>query len=377
MKILTGIDLPYSPSCGSTILCDELYASLAPRHRTRFLSLASPGEIVRTRLSDLQLLPVKKITDTAHYGAYVAALGVHVRRHVDEFRPDVLHAQHLSYGMALALCEVPDLPLVAVCHGTDVLSALTSDFHRRCVQAVLDRASRVVFPSMGMLADTERVARVDREKVQIVPWGLPATYFEGKLASFSGGPIKLIFAGRFQEGKGLETLLRGFARLEGDFTLTIAGDGPSRNDVVALVHQLGIEARVMFRGWLARETLRDELRQHHVLVAPSRGIEAFCLVAAEAQACALPVVHARVGGLPEIANSPDLCFEPDDVDAMIGCIYRAAASQDAWRLYSQRSLSNAWRYRLELTARGFETLSLQAIEAARRGTGDGATEAVL
>jgi hypothetical protein len=39
-RILTGIDLPLEPSCGSTIWCSDVYQRLAADFHTTFLALA-------------------------------------------------------------------------------------------------------------------------------------------------------------------------------------------------------------------------------------------------------------------------------------------------------------------------------------------------
>jgi glycosyltransferase involved in cell wall biosynthesis len=79
------------------------------------------------------------------------------------------------------------------------------------------------------------------------------------------------------------------------------------------VNHLGLNDRVEFRGRLCREALRDAYRQADVLVLPStNAAEAFGLVAAEAQACGVPVIASRLPGVRRVVlhEKTGLLVEP-------------------------------------------------------------------
>jgi glycosyltransferase involved in cell wall biosynthesis len=58
------------------------------------------------------------------------------------------------------------------------------------------------------------------------------------------------------------------------------------------------------------------LRQHDVLVVPSRWREPSTLTVGEGLASGLPVVASRIGGIPEVVAHPELMVPPDDPDAL-------------------------------------------------------------
>jgi D-inositol-3-phosphate glycosyltransferase len=64
----------------------------------------------------------------------------------------------------------------------------------------------------------------------------------------------------------------------------------------SLAEALGLVDAVEFRAPMPHDEIAAAYRAADVLVVPSRS-ESFGMVAAEAQACGLPVVAARVGGL--------------------------------------------------------------------------------
>jgi D-inositol-3-phosphate glycosyltransferase len=122
------------------------------------------------------------------------------------------------------------------------------------------------------------------------------------------GPIAL-FVGRIQAHKGIDTAIRMLDEIPSSVAsgerppqLIVVG-GPSGIDgadevdhLHGLAADLGLSERVHFIAPQPHDQLAVFYRAADVLVMPSRS-ESFGLVAVEAQACGLPVVASRVGGL--------------------------------------------------------------------------------
>ncbi|MDR7608740.1 MAG: glycosyltransferase [Armatimonadota bacterium] len=100
--------------------------------------------------------------------------------------------------------------------------------------------------------------------------------------------------------KGIEDAIAATARLV-DLTppvhLVLVGDGPQRGVLQKLAEQLGVRERVHFLG--LRRDVPDLLPVFDILVLPSRN-EGMGRVLVEAQAAGVPVVAARVGGVPDL-----------------------------------------------------------------------------
>ena len=128
---------------------------------------------------------------------------------------------------------------------------------------------------------------------------------------------RLLYVGRLDDRKGVETLLRAMARLPETASLDILGRGPS--GYVARLRELaaglGLGARVRF-GVADRGELRDRYSTADVFVFPSEWDEPFGLVPVEAMACGTPVVATGTGGSAEfLANGVNCLLYPagDDV----------------------------------------------------------------
>lgn len=101
-----------------------------------------------------------------------------------------------------------------------------------------------------------------------------------------------------------------------DTLFVFAGAGPLRQEIEQMVRSLGVEKHVRFTGHLSA-LLPRLIRSLDVLIQPSL-VESFGLTVVEAQACGVPVVATRVGGLPEIVTDGETGFlvPPEDPAAL-------------------------------------------------------------
>lgn len=115
------------------------------------------------------------------------------------------------------------------------------------------------------------------------------------------GPLAL-FVGRIQPLKGVDVAIEAAAMLP-DLRLVVVG-GPSGVGGEAELRRLrkrAADMAVEFVEPVPHPRLVDYYRAADVLLLPSRS-ESFGLVAAEAQACGIPVVAARTGGLGDVVS---------------------------------------------------------------------------
>lgn len=124
--------------------------------------------------------------------------------------------------------------------------------------------------------------RLKSEKVHVMGHGIDTDFFSPDPSVVRGD--WLISVGRLMKSKRHDLALR-IAAQEGK-ELRIAGEGPERDHLEALAHELG--ARVQFLGALTQLQLRDEYRKASFLVHTSE-TGSLDKVVLEALACGLPV----------------------------------------------------------------------------------------
>jgi glycogen(starch) synthase len=115
-------------------------------------------------------------------------------------------------------------------------------------------------------------------------------------------PVKTLhrwlFVGGLIERKGVTWLLEAFAacrRQEPALTLTLVGEGELRGRLAERAEELGVADAVTFAGALSPVEALSLMREHDVLVHPSR-YETFGVVVIEAAAAGMPVIVTRCGG---------------------------------------------------------------------------------
>ncbi|MGE3830565.1 MAG: glycosyltransferase family 4 protein [Parvibaculaceae bacterium] len=124
----------------------------------------------------------------------------------------------------------------------------------------------------------------------------------------------IVFLGELRTLKGVADLIQALAQLPG-VTATLAGDGPDRAQFEQQARELGIADRAAFTGAMAA---RRAFAMGKLFVMPSHA-ESFPYVILEAAAARLPMVAARVGGIPEIVPS-DMLVRPRDPQALTRAI---------------------------------------------------------
>jgi len=124
---------------------------------------------------------------------------------------------------------------------------------------------------------------------------------------------------RLVEQKGVQYGLKVFSQIIRDFPsarLVIAGDGPLRRSLEAMVIPLGLQGRVQFLGW--RDDVPQIMAALDVLLVPSLW-EGFGLVILEAMAQRVPTIGSAVSAIPEIVvhGETGLLAPPEDIDRLI------------------------------------------------------------
>ena len=258
-----------------------------------------------------------------------------VKRLIDEFKPDILHAHYASScGITAALTGFH--PYILSVWGDDIfVFPYKSPLHRYAAKYAIKSASYVSATSRMLADGTRRIINDDKD-IQVIPFGVDLAdyhYYERQERDFVHiGTI------RGKEGLapkyGVEYLVRAAAELmkSGIKTkLTIVGDGPLRPELEILSQNLGMGDNINFAGYISMDQVPVYLNDFDIFVMPSVGRgETFGVAAVEAMATGLPVVGSRVGGLPEVIDDQKtgLLVEPANVAALAEALKTYARSAD-------------------------------------------------
>jgi colanic acid/amylovoran biosynthesis glycosyltransferase len=148
-----------------------------------------------------------------------------------------------------------------------------------------------------------RARYADWPGIRVVHCGLEGAFYEGDPVPPADAP-RLVCVGRLCEAKGQLLLLDAAARLAARgivFELILAGDGPLRGELEALVQRHGLTRQVRITGWISSAEVRREILAARAMVLPSFA-EGLPVVIMEAMALRRPVLSTYVAGIPELVR---------------------------------------------------------------------------
>ena len=122
------------------------------------------------------------------------------------------------------------------------------------------------------------------------------------------GPTLFFTCRRLEHRMGLVELIDATRRLrdEGrDVALRIAGRGALADALQRRIDDAHLTDAVRLVGYVSEDDLRLHYRASDCFVIPTRALEGFGLVTAEAMACGTPVIGTPVGATPEIIRPFD------------------------------------------------------------------------
>ncbi|MDQ4006356.1 MAG: glycosyltransferase family 4 protein [Actinomycetota bacterium] len=297
--------------------------------------------------------------------------------------PDVLHAHDWLVAYAAAVLKDLDVtPLVATIHATEHgrhggrLPGPTQRFIHRVERWLVAEAERVVTCSAYMREQVARHLGADEDRLETIANEVDVPAFAHRGPSVRAElwredrPL-LLFAGRLEYEKGLQTLLDALPLLDGVVPgagLVVAGDGTYRSTLEELSRSRALGHRVRFEGFVGEDRLHALYAAADVAVVPSL-YEPFGLVALEAMASGTPLVASDTGGLREIVvdEISGLRFRPGDAEGLARAVARVLLDPEtSARL--QREAHSALAARRSWTGAAARTAEAyrKAIDTSRR-----------
>ncbi|MFG2084671.1 MULTISPECIES: glycosyltransferase [unclassified Spirillospora] len=192
----------------------------------------------------------------------------------------------------------PDARVFVTEHASYLTTLLEQPESREMYEQVLDRCT-------GFFAVGETVRNPLAEtfpehagKIELVP--NPVSFDLPRPRPVTG-LRRWLYVGNLTEHKGVDLLLEAFAECLADdpaLTLTLVGTGKLAPRLKRRATELGIDGAVSMTGALSPDETLRRMKDHDLLVHPSRG-ETFGVSIVEAVAAGLPVLVTRCGG-PEI-----------------------------------------------------------------------------
>lgn len=256
---------------------------------------------------------------------------------------DLIHSHYWMSGLAAErLRAVWDAPIIQMFHTLgEMKNRVAADEGERegayrldGERQVLRVADRIIAATPAEQAQLRWLYRADPSKITVIPPGVDTSHFypipvdeAREAAGLPHGERTILFVGRIEPLKGVDTLIQAATRLrlrdisaEHPVNLVIVGGNPEAvgedtsaemDRLQSLTRALCMDRMVVFLGQRDQDKLPYYYSAAEVVVMPSH-YESFGMVALEAMACGTPVVASQVGGLAFLIKDGETGFVVPD-----------------------------------------------------------------
>jgi glycosyltransferase involved in cell wall biosynthesis len=229
----------------------------------------------------------------------------------------------------------------------------------------------------------EIASSLGRSDVTVIPNGIDYPAIRAACGRHPKVPGRILFVGRLRPMKGVDTLLRAFAKLpapqpsprlrlagsgELPASLRIVGDGELRSRLEHLAHDLGIADRVTFTGYVPIPKVYEEFAQAEIFCSLSRH-EALGNVFLEAQAAGCAVLGTAIEGIPEVVldGQTGILIPCDDIHGARRALESLLRSSSLREKLSSAAVLHAKQYDWGVIAERYERLYAQFVAEVPQG----------
>ena len=232
-------------------------------------------------------------------------------------RLDELSLIHAHFGpdsiYAMRLSDKLNIPFIVTFYGYDAtvsrkdmwLSGNPSFYQFLLNEEELKKKASVFIAFSSFLQKKLLERGYPKEKIVLLNSGIDTQKFSPKTQASDERYI--LSVGRHTEKKGIDTLLKAFARIQHkhpDISVIQVGTGKLSSELQALAKELGIENKVRFLGAKPNELVQDLMRGAEIFCLPSQTAkngdsEGLPLVILEAAASAIPIVATLHSAIPD------------------------------------------------------------------------------
>jgi len=251
---------------------------------------------------------------------------------VERFEPDLIFAHSICYNVSpsfLRPIKRQNIPVVLTVPEISQLSYqfpnlppyfIPPSFLRKFIQRRLLRRYVDLFIAPSNVAADHIRSALSTEDVVQVPhpafWELP----DGPV---NRDPNRILFVGRLDPNKGVETLVRAFSSLiqsnDRPATLEIIGQGPAGKKLQDIVTSENIEDYVEFKGYVQHKDVQERYQNAAVFVLPSEISENCPMTIIEALSQGTPVITTNIGGQSELieeGSNYGIMYDPSDEEQL-------------------------------------------------------------
>lgn len=267
---------------------------------------------------------------------------------VFDMKPDIIHAVLESFaGLAMMLCSKRSkAKRVLTCQSTNLTYKGLANA-KWLVKRMHKNAEKLTVISRAL---QERAASYGRDDAVLIPNGVHLRDIPMAEKVFG----RILFVGRLEPMKGIDTLLEAMTKLPDHARLRIVGDGSLRQKLQVQANLMGLEKRVTFAGFVPVPDVFEEYAKAEIFCGLSRQ-EALGNVFFEAQAAGCGVIGTNIEGIPDIIQDGEngLLVPPDNPEAAAAALNKLLDDQQLRHQLAEAGRENAKRFDWSILAKKY------------------------
>ncbi|MCT4605748.1 MAG: glycosyltransferase family 4 protein [Marinisporobacter sp.] len=240
------------------------------------------------------------LTETMFF-KWKAAFKKMIQEAVDDFQPDLIISHHLWILSALVREWTFPIPMMAICHGTDLRKLKQIDKYASEVINGCKKINTIFALNCYQKEEIHRIYKIPKENIVIIGNGYNGDIFFPEKNKKNNKKIRLVYAGKLSYAKGVKALLKAYGNISIDkdqIELTIVGGGSGKEFEDILKEVEKHSHKIILTGVVPQSKLGEIFRESDIFILPSF-YEGLPLVLIEALASGLRVVSSDLPGVKE------------------------------------------------------------------------------
>jgi len=165
---------------------------------------------------------------------------------------------------------------------------------------ILSKAEKIIIVSPAELEELP-ILRSFKEKLTVIPIGIEIPQIDMKQKFTSREKITLIYVGRIEKRKGIDTLIKLMKKLDpSKFQLIIVGSGPYKNKLIQKIKKDKLN-NLLYKGKISDKELQKSLFNSELFISLSE-YESHSVALTEAMSYGAVPIVTDVGGNKHIIN---------------------------------------------------------------------------
>jgi len=266
--------------------------------------------------------------------------------HIMKEKVDLVHV-HIPpiFGALSSIIfgKMKKVPVVLTYHNDTVGNSAIQRFVAKIYNVfqnrlILKNVTLITVPSQAYKIELARRG-INRNRIRVVNNGID---FSKKNELIDTGEIRkrfglhgeklVLFVGALEKRKGVKFLIKAVPKISEEIKnvkVLIVGNGSEKKNLQNLAHDLNVDNKVFFTGYVTEEELDALYVTADVFVLPSL-YETFALVLLEAMAHGKPVVATRIIGTSELVKSGlnGILVEPKNPEMLAEAIIQMLSEKD-------------------------------------------------